>query len=68
MMKIKENKKIDKYLELARERKKLYNMKVTVLAIIIGALGTVCKGLETRLEELEVRRRIETIQTAALLF
>ena len=66
-VKMKESEKIDKYLDLARELKKLWNMTVTVVPIMVGALGTVPKGLEKRLEELEIRRRIEPIQTTALL-
>ena len=34
---------------------------------MISELGTVPKGLERRLEELEVQERIETIQTTVLL-
>ncbi len=34
-----------KYLDLARELKKLWNMQVTIIPIIIGAFGTVTKGL-----------------------
>ena len=37
---------MDKYLDIARELKKLWNMKVTFIPIVIGALGTVTKGLE----------------------
>ena len=44
-VKLKENEKKDKYLDLAKELKKLWNMKVTVIPIVIGALGTVTKGL-----------------------
>ena len=40
-------------------------MKVTVIPVVISALGTVFKGLEKRLEELEIGGRIETIQTTA---
>ena len=40
-VKIKENKSRDKYLDLARELKKLWNMKVTVVPIVVDALGTV---------------------------
>ena len=41
---------------------------MTVIPIIIGALGMTPKGLERRLEEeLEIRGRAETIQTPALL-
>ena len=63
---LKESEK-DKYLDLARELKKLWNMKITIVPIVIGALGTVTKGLLKGLEDLEVGRRVETIQTTALL-
>ena len=45
-VKIKESKTLDKYQDLARELKKLWNMRVTV---------TTHKGLEKRLGELEIR-------------
>ena len=64
---LKEGEKKDKYFDLARELKKLWNMKVTIVPIVIGALGTITKGLLKGLEDLEVGRRVETIQTAALL-
>ena len=38
-------------------------MKVTIVPIVIGALGTVTKGLLKGLEDLEVDGRVETIQT-----
>ena len=41
-------------------------MKVSVIPNVIGALGTVTKGLVQGLEALEIRRE-EIIQTAALL-
>ena len=62
-----ENEKKDKYLNLARELKKLWNMKVTIVPIVIGALGTITKGLLKGLEDLEIGGRVETIQTTALL-
>ena len=34
---------------------------------VVGALGTVPKGLESGLENLEIRGRIDTIQNTALL-
>ena len=40
---------------------------VTIIPIVIGAFGTVTKGLLKELEDLEVGRRVETIQMAALL-
>ena len=37
------------------------------IPIVIGALGTVTKGLIKGLKDLEIRGRAETIQTTALL-
>ena len=65
-IKLKKNGKREKYLDLTRELKKLWNMKVTVIPIVIGALGTVIKELVPGLENLEVRGRVDTIQTRAL--
>ena len=48
-------------------KKKLWNMKVTILPFVIGAFGTVTKGLLKGLEDLEVGGRLVTIQTSALL-
>ena len=42
-------------------------MKVTIVPIVIGALGTVTKGLLKGLEDLKVGGRVETIQMTALL-
>ena len=42
-------------------------MKVTIVQIVIGALGTIIKGLLKGMEGLEVGGRVETIQTTALL-
>ena len=44
-VKLNENEKKDKYLDLVRELKKLWNMKVMM---IIGALGTVAGGLRNK--------------------
>ena len=41
-------------------------MQVTIIPIVIGAFGTVTKGLLKGLEDLEVGERMETIQTTAL--
>ena len=65
--KLKECEKKDKYLDHARELKNLGNMKVTIVPIVIGALGTITKGLLKGLEDLEVGGRVESIQTTALL-
>ena len=56
-----ENKRIDKYLNLARELNNLWNKRMKMILIVIGALQMVSKGLKGRLEKLETSRRIETI-------
>ena len=66
-IKLKEREKKDKYLYLARELKKLWNMQVTIIPIVIGAFGTITKGLLKGLEDLEVGGLMETIQTTGLL-
>ena len=42
-------------------------MKVTVIPIVIGAIGTVNKRLVRELEDSEIRGQVETILTTALL-
>ena len=42
-------------------------MKVTIVSTVIGALGTITKGLLKGLEDLEIGGQVETIQTTALL-
>ena len=54
-VKLKENEKRDEYLDLARELKKQWNLKETVIPLVIGMFGTVTKGLVKQLEELEIR-------------
>ena len=65
-IKLKECEKKNKYLDLDRELKKLWNM-MTIIPIVIDAFGTVTKGLLKDLDDLEDDGRVETIQTTALL-
>ena len=64
--KIKESEKNDKYQDLARELEKLWNMKVMVIQIVIGALIIVTKGLIEGLADFDIRGRVETVQTISL--
>ena len=65
-VKLIENEKKDKYMDLARELKRLWNMKVIIIPIGIGAFGTVNQGLLKGLEDLKIRGRMETIRTTLL--
>ena len=66
--KIKESEKGDKYVDLIKElKKKLWNMKVAVMLIVVGALGTILNRLLKGVEDLEIRGQIEIIQTTTLL-
>ena len=58
VVKSKESEKKDKCSDLAGERKKLWNIKVTVIRIVIGALGIANKILVEGLEDLEIRGRV----------
>ncbi len=49
-IKLKECEKKDKFLNLARKLKKLWNMKVKIIPFVIGSFGTVTKGLLKGLE------------------
>ena len=66
-IKLKEFEKKDKYLDFARELKKPWNMKITIVPILIGAFDTITNGLLKGLEDLEVGGLVETIQMSALL-
>ena len=41
----KEVEKIEKYLDLARELQKVWNMKLAVVPLVVGPLGTPAKAL-----------------------
>ena len=66
-VKLKESEKKDIYLDLARELKKIWNMKVTSIPIEIGGFGTVTQGLLKGIVNLETRGRMDSIETTALL-
>ena len=61
-IKLKENEKKDNYLDLVRELKKLWDLKGTVIPIVIDAFGAVTKGLIKGLKDLEIRGQLETLR------
>ena len=65
-IKLKECEKKDKYLDLARELKNLWNIEVTIVPIVIGAFDTITKRFIKRPRGLEVGGRVETIQNDSI--
>ena len=53
-IKSKESKKKGKYLDLAKETYRLWDMKVTVIPIVSVVPGTISKGLLTEIEDLAI--------------
>ena len=62
-VKLKERENKNKYLDLARELKKLWHIKVTLLPVLQS--GTVTKRLVKGQEESEIRGQVETIEITA---
>ena len=63
----KEVEKIEKYQDLAREIKKLWGMRVIVIPIVIGTLGTTPKKLKKRLEDIGIETRVTELQKTVIL-
>ena len=63
----KEVEKIEKYLDLARELKKVSNMKVIMVPLVVGALGTPAKELEKRLKTIGIETKITELQKTVLI-
>ena len=66
-VKLKISEKKDKNLDLLGNWKKTWNKKVTFIPIIIGALDSVTEGSLKGLKDSEIRGRVKTIWTKALL-
>ena len=63
----KEMEKIEKYQDLARELRKIWQVKVKVVPVVVGALGTIPKALGKHLDEIGTNVRVDLLQKAALL-
>ena len=66
-IKLNEIEKKHKYLDLTKELKKLWNMELTILHLVMVVFGTVTKELLEGMEDFQVRGRVETIQITSLL-
>ena len=62
-----DNKRMRKERPCPRTKKMVWNMKVTVIPIVICAFRTIFKSWVKWLEDLKISGRVESIQTGALL-
>ena len=63
----KEMEKIEKYQDLVRELKRLWDMKVVVIPIVLGALGTTPKTLQKRMKDIGIETRIGELQKTVIM-
>ena len=59
--------KIEKYLDLNRKIKKVWNMKVTVVLSVVEAMGTSAKALEKRFNSISIETKITKSQKTVLI-
>ena len=64
--KAKEGKKDRQILESCQKNENLWNMEVILIPIVVGGFVTYSKNQEKRLDEIEIRGRIQTICTTKL--
>ena len=63
----KEKEKIEKYQDLGRELKKLWNLRVKIIPLVVGSLGAIPKQFDKRLEDIGVSVGIGQVQKTVLL-
>jgi len=63
----KEAEKESKYKSLCIEIQRMWNMKCTVIAVIIGATGIVTRSLRKHLETVTGKHSIDSVQKTAIL-
>ena len=63
----KEAEKIEKYQDLAREIKRLWNTQVKIVPVVIGALGTTPRLLPKRLKDIGIGTRTVDLQKSVIL-
>ena len=63
----KEVEKMEKYQDLARKLKKLWDMKAMVILIVLGALGTTPETLQRRMKDIDTETSIRELQNSLIL-
>ena len=60
--------KMKGYSNLKRELKKIWDMLVKVIPVVVGALGTTLKKLKQRLSDIGIETRIAELQKTSILY
>ena len=63
----KENDKIEKYQDLERELQKIWIVKVKVIPLVVGSLGSIPKQFVNRLKQIGITVRTAQVQKTVLL-
>ena len=66
-MRAKEDEKVEKYQDLAREVRKMWRVRTMEISIVVGALGTTPLRLKENFRTIGVDTSIELIQRSVLL-
>ena len=63
----KKKEKIEKYQDLGKELRKIYNMRLKIIPLVVGSLGTIPRQFGNRLKEPGITTEIEQVQKTILL-
>ena len=63
----KQKDKIEKYQDLRRELQKIWNVKVKIIALIVGSLGAIPKQFGNRLKQIGITAGTAKVQKTVLL-
>ena len=59
--------KIEKYQDLGREVQKIWNVKVKIIPLVVGSLGTIPKQFGNRLKQIGITAGTAQVQKTVLL-
>ena len=63
----KEKDKTEKYQDLGRELQKVWNVKVRIITLVVGSLGTIPKQFGSRLKQIGITAGTTQVQKTVLL-
>ena len=63
----KKKEKIEKYLDLRRELKKIWNVRLKIISLVVGSLGAIAKQFSKRLKETDITAEKWQVHLTVLL-